>query len=212
MRRRLIMLLAVLAVVFTMGCTKRGMGIVADVAYKFNPIAGAAVEVFNLLAQTFVDIPEDSLGDRQEYNACAFSARPINEWKTVAEPTGVERVPQAVQTLWFQSASGAAMMQVLCVPLKVTMEQWGQGTLNNLPPRFDGFKLLGQGSMTFKNTPAHWLAYNGAPKGFTQVQRGYLLLVHRGEMGLIVSIAVPDAQYDQHAPTFRAAVDSIELN
>lgn len=210
MRRKVVSLLAMFAIVITMGCTQRNMQAVADVAYKFNPIAGAAVEVFNLLAQTFADIPVDSLGARTEYNACAFSARSINGWKVVAEPAGVEKIPTAAQTLWFQG--GAAMMQIVCVPLSVTMEQWGQGTINNLYPRFDSFQLLGQGSFDFKSAPAHWIAYTGAPKGYVEIQRGYLVLVHRGQMGLVISIAVPKDQYDQHAPLFRAAVDAIELN
>jgi hypothetical protein len=182
----------------------------AEIAYEFDPVLGAGMEIFNLLAVTFSSMPEDKLGGRHSYLSCSFSARDIKGWKRISQPTGVEQIPSATQTLWYQS--GDAMMQVVCVPKNVSLEQWGQGTINGLPPKFDNFDLLGQASFQFKSTPAHWIAYKGAPKGFTRMQRGYLVLVDRVKVGLIISLAVPEVKYDQYAPLFRVAVDSIQLN
>jgi len=92
------------------------------------------------------------------------------------------------------------------------MEQWGQGTLNNLAKSYNNYSLLGQGSFSFQATPAHWIAYSGIPKGHNIQTRGYMVLVDRGKTGLIISIAVPADRYDEYAPTFRVAIDSITLN
>jgi hypothetical protein len=183
---------------------------VEDTAYRFNPIAGAGMSAFNLLAAAFSAPADEVLGETRSYASCSFSAREIKGWKRASEPTGVERVPNASETLWYQS--GDAMLQVLCIPKSASLEAWGQGTLDNLPPRFDDFVLLGQESFAFKGAPAHWFAYRGRPKGFTQLQRGYMVIVDRGDTGLVISVAVPDEAYEKHAAVFRAAVEGIQLH
>lgn len=177
-------------------------------AYAYDPILGVGLEIFNLLFGSDQD-EKVKLADRKNYNSCNFSIKAIEGWKVIAEPSGVERVPTAVQTLWYQQDE--AYMQVLCVPKGVTLQQWGQATITNLGKSFNPFELLAQQSIEFNKVPSHWIAYKGAPLGFSEIQRGYLMLIDRNDVGLIISIAVPANQYDKYAPAFRAAVNSIEL-
>lgn len=177
-------------------------------AYAFDPILGVGLEIFNLL---FGNDDKESvkLSERKNYKSCNFSIKAIDGWKVIAEPTSSNRVPNAAQTLWYQQDE--AYMQVLCVPKSVTLQQWGQATISNLPKSFNPFELLAQQSIEFQKTPSHWIAYKGAPLGYNEIQRGYLMLIDRDDVGLIISIAVPASQYDNYAPAFRAAVNSIEL-
>ncbi len=126
------------------------------------------------------------------------------------EPAGAEPVKGAAQTLWYES--GDAMLQIVCVPLKAKMAPWAQGTINGISKAFAPIEFLGQGPFDFQGSKAHWLAYKGAPPGHSEVQRGYMVLVNRGTMGLVISAAVPNAKYEAHAPQFRAIIDSIKLS
>ena len=182
---------------------------VIDAVTVYNPILGAGLKIFDLLFGS--DDEPVKLAAKKHYRSCNFSINPIDGWKIIAEPSGVTRIPAASETVWFQKDS--AMMQVICVPKTVTLKQWATGTLINLPRSYTGYKMLAQETIQFKGVPAHWIAYKGAPLGFTEVQRGYLLLVDRADdTGLIASIAVPKHLYEQYAPSFRAAVKSITLN
>ena len=201
--------LALVSIIIT-SCTSTNRKLATDIAYEFDPVAGASMEVFDLLATLFETLPEDQLGSRNNYIPCGYSIREIKGWQQISKPSNVKPIPEATETLWYQS--GDAFLQVICVPKSVSLEQWGQGTLNNLANSFNNYSLLGQGSFSFQATPAHWIAYSGMPKGHNIQTRGYMVLVDRGNTGLIISIAVPADQYDEYAPTFRVAIDSITLN
>ncbi len=177
-------------------------------AYAYDPILGVGLEIFNLLFGGD-DNKSVKLSGRKNYTSCNFSIKAIEGWKVIAEPGGAKRVPSSAETLWYQQ--GEAYMQILCVPKGVTLQQWGQATITNLSKAFNPFELLAQQSIEFNKTPSHWIAYKGAPLGYSEIQRGYLMLIDRNDAGLIISIAVPISQYDKYAPAFRAAVNSIEL-
>jgi hypothetical protein len=201
--------LALVSIIIT-SCSPANRKLATDIAYQFDPVAGAGMEVFDLLATVFETLPKDQLGTQNNYIPCGYSIREIKGWQQISKPSNVKPIPTAAETLWYQS--GDAYLQVTCVPKSVSLEQWGQGTLNNLPNSFNDYSLLGQGSFSFQATPAHWIAYSGKPKGYDILTRGYMVLVDRGSTGLIISIAAPADQYDKYAPTFRVAIDSIKLN
>lgn len=201
----ILLLIAILAV----SCTSANRQLATNIAYKFNPIAGASMEAFDLLATFYENLPEDKLGDQTTFVSCGYSISKIKGWQQISTPSNVKPIPDAAETLWYQS--GDAFLQVICIPKSVSLKDWGQGTLNNLPNSFNNYSLLGQGSFNFQSTPAHWIAYSGMPMGHNVLTRGYMTLIDRGNTGLIVSIAVPAEKYEIYAPTFRVAIDSLRL-
>jgi len=173
-------------------------------------IVNTGMKIYNLLfGESNTNVQLDKT---RNYKSCDFSIKPIQRWQIRSEPAGIKPAPNKIETLWLQKDE--AMMQVTCIPkaASLTLENWLQGTLKNLPKSFTNYKVLAHEAASYNNRPAHWIAYQGAPNGYDELQRGYLLLVDRATgTGLIVSISVPAQKYDDYADAYRAGIKSISF-